>query len=46
MATFPIDPPDAGIALRVGRYGPYVEDAEGKRGNVPDDLPPDELTID
>ena len=46
MATFPIDPPDAGIALRVGRYGPYVEDAEGKRGNVPEDLPPDELTID
>ena len=46
MATFPIDPPDAGIALRVGRYGPYVEDADGNRGNVPDDLPPDELTID
>jgi DNA topoisomerase-1 len=46
MATFPIDPPEAGIALRVGRYGPYVEDAEGNRGNVPEDLPPDELTID
>ncbi len=46
MATFPIDPPDAGIALRVGRYGPYVEDADGNRGNVPEDLPPDELTID
>ena len=28
MATFPLDPPDAGIALRVGRYGPYVEDAK------------------
>jgi len=46
MATFPIDPPEAGIALRVGRYGPYVEDSEGSRGNVPADLPPDELTID
>ena len=46
MATFPIDPPEAGIALRVGRYGPYVEDADGNRGNVPEDLPPDELTID
>jgi DNA topoisomerase I len=35
-----------GIAVRVGRYGPYVEDGEGKRANVPDDLPPDELTLD
>ena len=41
LATFPIID---GINLRVGRYGPYVEDAEGNRGNVPDDLPPDELT--
>ncbi len=46
LATFPLHPPDAGIALRVGRYGPYVEDGEGNRGNVPDDLPPDELTVD
>jgi DNA topoisomerase-1 len=43
LATFPIGD---GIDLRVGRYGPYVEDADGKRGNVPDDLPPDELTLD
>ncbi|MEQ7007653.1 type I DNA topoisomerase [Actinopolymorpha sp. B17G11] len=35
-----------GIAVRVGRYGPYVEDGEGKRANVPDDLPPDELTLE
>lgn len=35
-----------GIALRVGRYGPYVEDADGNRANVPEDLPPDELTLD
>jgi DNA topoisomerase-1 len=33
------------IALRVGRYGPYVERGE-QRANVPDDLPPDELTVD
>ena len=43
LATFPVGD---GINLRVGRYGPYVEDPEGKRGNVPDDLPPDELTLD
>jgi DNA topoisomerase I len=35
-----------GIAVRVGRYGPYVEDGEGNRANVPDDLPPDELTLE
>ncbi len=37
-----------GIALRVGRYGPYVEttgdDGELKRASVPDDVSPDELT--
>ena len=35
-----------GITLRVGRYGPYLEDADGKRANVPADLAPDELTVD
>ncbi|GAA1940105.1 type I DNA topoisomerase [Nocardioides marmoribigeumensis] len=48
LATFPVPDPqgegDHGIVLRVGRYGPYVEDRDGERGNVPDDLPPDELT--
>ena len=50
MATFPIGPPEDGINLRVGRYGPYVEgpgegeDGAPVRANVPDDLPPDELT--
>ncbi|MCW2858074.1 MAG: topoisomerase [Marmoricola sp.] len=59
LATFPVltlagEP--SGIDLRVGRYGPYVEDTgsvqdgdgEGDgvpaRANVPDDMPPDELT--
>ena len=44
--TFPIA---EGIALRVGKYGPYIEryDAEGNslgRANVPDGTLPDELT--
>jgi DNA topoisomerase-1 len=53
LATFPLG---EGIDLRVGRYGPYVEGPpftegeDGKqvptRGNVPDDLPPDELTLE
>ncbi|NMR19791.1 type I DNA topoisomerase [Cellulomonas fimi] len=42
-----------GITLRVGRYGPYLEDTaapptEGgdpKRASVPDELAPDELTV-
>jgi len=51
-ATFPIGGADSGIAVRVGRYGPYVEGPgddgtpAGKRANVPDDLPPDELTVE
>jgi DNA topoisomerase-1 len=32
------------ITLRVGRYGPYLERGE-QRVTVPDDLPPDELTV-
>ena len=34
-----------GVTLRVGRYGPYLEDAEGRRANVPADVAPDELTV-
>jgi DNA topoisomerase I len=42
-----------GIRVRVGRYGPYIEDVaaeveEGKtppRASVPDDIAPDELTV-
>ena len=51
LATFPIGEEDSGIQLRVGRYGPYLEGpgddgtAFAKRANVPDDLPPDELTV-
>ncbi|MBT0767352.1 type I DNA topoisomerase [Kineosporia sp. J2-2] len=39
-----------GIVLRVGRYGPYLEvpgeDGETKRASVPDDVAPDELTVE
>jgi DNA topoisomerase-1 len=52
LATFPIGGSDSGIALRVGKYGPYLE-GPGEDGtpaatkaNVPDDLPPDELTLE
>ncbi len=42
LSTFRID---GDLAVRVGRYGPYVETADGSRANVPADLPPDELTV-
>jgi DNA topoisomerase-1 len=34
-----------GIVLRVGRYGPYLE-RDGVRASVPDDIAPDELTVE
>jgi DNA topoisomerase-1 len=34
-----------GIVLRVGRYGPYLE-RDGQRASVPDELAPDELTVE
>ena len=50
LATFRIGEPDDGINLRVGRYGPYLDGDDdgpfaGKRANVPEDLPPDELSV-
>ncbi len=42
--------PDQPLVVRVGRYGPYVQrgvDGEtSDRASVPEDLPPDELTIE
>ena len=52
LATFRVGGPDSGIDLRVGKYGPYLEGpgddgaTAGRRANVPDDLPPDELTLE
>ncbi|PLW65936.1 DNA topoisomerase I, partial [Streptomyces sp. DJ] len=45
VSSFPVGDD---IVLRVGRYGPYVEKGgkEGQRADVPDDLPPDELTVE
>lgn len=49
ISSFPVGD---GIVLRVGRYGPYVErpteieGGTGRRADVPDDMPPDELTVE
>jgi len=45
LSSFPV-PGDPDITIRVGRYGTYIETADGRRANVPEDLPPDELTAD
>ncbi|GAA3622420.1 DNA topoisomerase I [Lentzea atacamensis] len=37
------------VVVRVGRFGPYLErevDGAAQRANLPDDLPPDELTAE
>ena len=50
LSTFPIgdleSTADNPIVVRVGRYGTYVEDEQGRRANVAEDLPPDELTVE
>ncbi|MFD7730006.1 type I DNA topoisomerase [Kitasatospora phosalacinea] len=49
ISSFPIG---EGIVLRVGRFGSYVvrpaavEGEPDQRADVPDDLPPDELTVE
>ncbi|WP_335980948.1 type I DNA topoisomerase [Streptomyces sp. CA2R106] len=48
ISSFPVGD---GIMLRVGRYGPYVEKGERgeedhQRADVPEDLPPDEMTVE
>ena len=32
------------IVVRIGRYGPYIEQGE-RRASIPEDMPPDELTL-
>ncbi|MBI4900332.1 MAG: type I DNA topoisomerase [Actinobacteria bacterium] len=45
LSSFPVPGADD-ITVRVGRYGTYIETSDGRRANVPEDLPPDELTAE
>jgi DNA topoisomerase I len=49
--SIPLFADDAGrtVVVRVGRYGPYLErevDGSSQRANLPEDLPPDELSVE
>jgi DNA topoisomerase-1 len=37
--------PDGDIVVRIGRYGPFLEQGD-RRASIPEDLAPDELTLD
>jgi DNA topoisomerase-1 len=50
MSRFVIGTPETGdyrdeIVLRVGKFGPFLEQGE-RKASVPTDLPPDELTLE
>jgi DNA topoisomerase I len=50
IATFPLGTPENGeaaepINVRVGKFGPYLEQGE-RRASLPDEMPPDELTLE
>ena len=50
VSRFSIGTPDNGeyreeVFVRVGRYGPFLEQGD-RRASLPDDLPPDELSLE
>lgn len=46
ICTIPLEEVDeSGIAIRVGKYGPYLEKGEEK-ASIPDDMNPDELNVE
>ena len=44
ISSFPLKGSDD-IMIRVGRYGPYLDRADGERVNIPQELAPDELDV-
>ncbi|MCI0359756.1 MAG: type I DNA topoisomerase [Planctomycetaceae bacterium] len=49
LARFPLGKPQAGehredVFVRVGKYGPFIEQGE-RKASIPEDLPPDELNL-
>jgi len=48
VCTIPIGTPEGEeeVVVRVGRYGPYLQQGEDRRASLPEDLPPDELSLE
>ena len=49
VSRIPLGKPDGGaeVVVRVGRYGPFIEEGDGqRRASIPDNMPPDELTLE
>jgi DNA topoisomerase-1 len=45
--SIPVGGAESGIVVRVGRFGPYLQDGDSqKRASLPEDLAPDELTVE
>lgn len=50
VGTFPLGQPESGlhrepVHVRVGKFGPYIEQGD-RKASIPDDLPPDEVTLE
>ena len=43
--SIPIGGVESDVVVRVGRFGPYIQEGE-KRASLPEDLAPDELTLE
>jgi DNA topoisomerase-1 len=43
--SIPVGDASSGVVVRVGRFGPYVQEDE-RRASLPEDLAPDELTVE
>ncbi|MHB8901540.1 MAG: type I DNA topoisomerase, partial [Thermoguttaceae bacterium] len=48
ISRIPLGKPENGdeVVVRVGRYGPFIEQGDGqRRASIPENMPPDELTL-
>ncbi len=49
VSRIPLGKPEIGseVVVRVGRYGPFIEQGDGeRRASIPENMPPDELTLE
>jgi DNA topoisomerase-1 len=49
VSRIPLGKPEDGaeVVVRVGRYGPFIEQGDGeRRASIPENMPPDELSLE